>query len=108
MKIIKIGTWILIFATNNIGKLEEIKKILNKHQIYSLKEKDININIIEDQQTFLDNARKKAIEIYRISGEETIADDSGLCIDCLNGFPGVMAHRFLGENISGKITEVHK
>lgn len=92
----------MIFATNNIGKLEEIKKILNKHQIYSLKEKGININIIEDQQTFLGNARKKAIEIYKVSGEETIADDSGLCINCLNKFPGVMTHRFLGENIPDK------
>ena len=93
----------MIFATNNTGKLEEIRKILNKHQIYSLKEKGININIVENQPTFLGNARKKAIEIYKVSGEETIADDSGLCINCLNKFPGVMTHRFLGKNISDKI-----
>lgn len=93
----------MIFATNNKNKLQELKKILNKYKIYSLKEKNININIIEDQRTFLENAKKKAIEIYKIAHEETIADDSGLCINCLSGFPGVMTHRFLGENISDKI-----
>lgn len=87
----------MIFATNNKNKLEEIKKILTEYKIYSLKEKNININIIEDQSTFLDNAKKKALEIYKITHEATIADDSGLCINCLKGFPGVRTSRFLGE-----------
>ena len=46
---------------------------------------------------------KKAKEIYEISHEETIADDSGLCINCLNGFPGVMTHRFLGEEATDRM-----
>ena len=56
----------MILATNNKGKLEEIKKILSSYEIYSLKEKGINIDVIEDQDTILGNARKKAIEIYHL------------------------------------------
>lgn len=104
----------MIIATNNKGKLEEIKKILNEYKIYSLKEKGIDIEVVEDQDTFLENAKKKATEIYNITKEETIADDSGLCINALNGFPGVMTHRFLGEDATDEarnnylIKEVNK
>lgn len=104
----------MIVATNNKGKLEEIKKILSDYEIYSLKQKNIDIDVIEDQDTFLGNAKKKAMEIYEIAREETIADDSGLCIDALGGYPGVMTHRFLGEDATDKmkneylINEVNK
>lgn len=104
----------MILATNNKGKLEEIRKILTDYKIYSLKDKNIDIDVEEDQDTFLGNATKKAKEIYEISHEETIADDSGLCINCLNGFPGVMTHRFLGDEATDRmrneylINEVNK
>ena len=104
----------MIIATNNKGKIEEIKKILKDDQVFSLKEKNIMIDVEEDKNSFLENAEKKAIEIYNIAKEETIADDSGLCINCLNGFPGVMTHRFLGENATDRmrneylINEVNK
>lgn len=87
----------MIVATNNKGKIAEIKKILSEYDIYSLKEKGIDIDVVEDQDSFLGNAKKKALEIYNIALEPVIADDSGLCIDCLDGYPGVMTHRFLGE-----------
>lgn len=104
----------MIIATNNKGKLEEIRNILQGYEIYSLKDKNIDIDVEEDEDSFLGNAQKKAIEIYKISNEETIADDSGLCINCLNGFPGVMTHRFLGDNATDRmrneylINEVNK
>lgn len=104
----------MIVATNNKGKLEEIRKILNDYKIYSLKDKNINVDVEEDQDTFVGNAKKKAIEIYNITHEETISDDSGLCINCMNGFPGVMTHRFLGDDATDKmrneylINEVNK
>ena len=104
----------MIVATNNKGKLEEIKKILSEYKIYSLKEKGIDSEVIEDQDTFLGNAKKKAMEIYNLAHEEVIADDSGLCINSLNGFPGVMTHRFLGDNATDRmrneylINEVNK
>lgn len=87
----------MIFATNNSGKIREIKDILDM-DIKSLKEANLNIEIEEDQESFYGNAYKKAREIYEITKEEVIADDSGLCITALDGFPGVLTHRFLGEN----------
>lgn len=87
----------MILATNNKGKLKEIKEIFNEYEIYSLKDKNIDIDVIEDADTFYGNALKKAKEIYELTKEEVIADDSGLCINALNDFPGVLTHRFLGE-----------
>ncbi len=88
----------MILATNNKGNLMEIKAILEEYEIYSLKDKNIDIDVLEDEDTFYGNALKKAREIYKISGEPVIADDSGLCITALNDFPGVFTHRFLGED----------
>jgi len=93
----------MIIATNNENKLNEVRKILTGYEVYSLKEKEIYLEISEDQKTFLGNAKKKAIEAYKIAKEETIADDSGLCINCLDGFPGVMTNRFLGENVNDRM-----
>ena len=87
----------MIVASNNKSKIEEIKSILNR-DISSLKDKNINIDIIEDGKTFIENATKKAKAIYELTHEEVIADDSGLSIDCLNGFPGVLTNRFLGDS----------
>ena len=88
----------MILATNNKGKLREIKEILNEYNIKSLEEVNINIEVDEDQDSFYGNALKKAKEIYEIAREATIADDSGLCIDYFNDWPGVYTARFLGEN----------
>ena len=90
----------MIVATNNQGKLIEIKEILNRKDIYSLKDKNINCDIDENGNTFLENAKKKAKYIYKLTHEDVIADDSGLCINCLDGFPGVNTHRFLGDSAS--------
>lgn len=88
----------MILATNNSGKLKEIKEILKDYEIYSLKEKGLEIDVLEDADTFYGNALKKAKTIYNLVKEPVIADDSGLCITALNDFPGVFTHRFLGEN----------
>lgn len=88
----------MIVATNNKGKLEELKKIFNEFQLYSLSEKGIDIDVVEDEDTFYGNALKKAKEIYELVNEPVIADDSGLCITAFNDWPGVFTHRFLGEN----------
>lgn len=93
----------MIIATNNKGKLEEIRKIFKEYNIYSLKDKNIDIDVVEDEDTFLGNAKKKAREIYLVAKEATIADDSGLCINCLDGFPGVMTHRFLGDDATDRM-----
>lgn len=88
----------MILATNNKGKIKEIKSILKEFELISLKEAKIDIDVEEDADTFYGNALKKAKEIYDLTKESVIADDSGLCIEGLNGFPGVLTHRFLGEN----------
>jgi len=90
----------MIIATNNKGKIAELKRILTDYELYSLKDKNIEIDVLEDANTFVGNATKKAIEIYNLTQEETIADDSGLCITALDDFPGVMTHRFLGPDAS--------
>lgn len=92
----------MIAATNNKGKLREIRAILEEYEIFSLREKNVLIDVLEDKDTFLGNAKKKALEIYQLTNEAVIADDSGLCIDMLDGFPGVMTHRFLGDEASDK------
>lgn len=87
----------MILATNNKGKLKEIKEIFDTYEIYSLKEKNIEIDVVEDANSFYGNAYKKAKKIYELTNEPVIADDSGICITALNDFPGVETHRFLGE-----------
>ena len=86
----------MVFASNNKGKLEEIREILG-NDIKSLKDISLDIDVVEDADSFYGNASKKAREIYEACREAVIADDSGLCIDALDGFPGVKTARFLGE-----------
>ena len=87
----------MIFATNNEGKLRELKSIFGNKNIVSLNEKGIRIEVEEDQDSFYGNASKKAKELFKVVGLPVIADDSGLCINALNGFPGVYTHRFLRD-----------
>lgn len=89
----------LLIATGNAGKVREIKAIFNGvyDEIVSLKDEGINIDVVEDGDTFLANARKKAYEISLLVDCDVLADDSGLCVDCLNGEPGVYSARYAGE-----------
>lgn len=88
----------LIIASNNAHKLEEIKAILSGFfdEIVSMREAGIDHETIEDGETFMENAVKKAREIAEISGCCAIADDSGICVDALDGAPGIYSARFSG------------
>lgn len=90
----------IIFATKNNGKIKEVKAILSDlpFEIISMQQAGINTEVIEDGETFTQNALKKATEIAKISGKITLADDSGLEIDFLDKKPGVLSARYLGEN----------
>ena len=77
----------IVVATNNKGKLKEIKEILNEYELLTLEEVRVNIKVKEDAKTFKGNALKKAREVFRVTNMPCIADDSGLCIDILGGFP---------------------
>lgn len=90
----------LIIASNNAHKLEEIKAILGDlfEEIVSMREAGIDHETIEDGSTFMENAIKKAREIAEISGCCAIADDSGICVDALDGAPGIFSARFCGRH----------
>ena len=88
----------ILIATNNQGKLKEIKQILHEYELLTLKDINCNIEVEEDQESFEGNSLKKAKKISELTKMPCIADDSGLCIDAFNGWPGVHTARFLGEN----------
>ncbi len=87
----------IVIATNNLGKQKEMKAILKNYELLTLKDIKCQIEVVEDQETFEGNAKKKAKEIGDIANLGCIADDSGLEIAALNGWPGVYTARFLGE-----------
>lgn len=90
----------ILAATNNAGKVREIKNILSGEEIevISLKEAGIEIDPEENGITFEENALIKARAVAKASGMPTISDDSGLCVDYLDGAPGVYSARYAGEN----------
>ena len=88
----------IVMATNNKGKLKEVREILNDYEILSLSDLNCEIDVEEDKDTFEGNSLKKAREISKLLKMPCIADDSGLCIEALKGFPGVKTARFLGED----------
>lgn len=89
----------LVIASNNQGKVREIKEILGSFfdDVISLKEGGYAIDVVEDGTTFEENAAKKAREVMELTGYAALADDSGLAVDALNGAPGVYSARFSGE-----------
>jgi XTP/dITP diphosphohydrolase len=94
----------IIIASNNKHKIDEIKNILKDfpYEVLSMSEAGINLDVEENGKTFSENAYKKAAEIAGISGEITLADDSGLEVYALNGAPGVYSARFAGEHGNDK------
>lgn len=83
----------MIFASNNKGKIKEIKEIFNDYEIKSLSEAGIDIDIVEDGKTIYENAYKKAKAIFDLTGIPTLADDSGLIFTELVDWPGVNTKR---------------
>jgi len=90
----------LLVATTNPGKFAEVKSFLAglPLRILSLKDLDHPPSVIEDGRTFEENALKKARTLADFSGLLTLADDSGLEVDALNGAPGIYSARYAGED----------
>lgn len=88
----------IVIATQNENKVAEIKEMLKGTGIeaVSLRDLNIDVDVVEDGNTFEENAYKKALEIMKITGMPTLADDSGLEVDALDGAPGVYSARFAG------------
>jgi len=91
-----------IVATSNMGKLKEIREVLESlhYNVISMREAGIEAEIEETGKTFEENALIKAHEVHKITGKTVMADDSGLVVDCLDGAPGIYSSRFAGENAS--------
>lgn len=88
----------ILFATTNKHKLNEVKKILKKHEVISLSDLNDTDVVIEDGESFKENAAIKARYYYLKYHIPTIADDSGLCIEYLNNYPGIYSARFLSTD----------
>ncbi|MBE6444497.1 MAG: RdgB/HAM1 family non-canonical purine NTP pyrophosphatase [Alphaproteobacteria bacterium] len=85
----------LLLATHNQGKITELKSMLSPYNIEVLSALDLELPDIEETgTTFAENAILKATELSAISGLPCLADDSGLCVDALDGRPGVYSARY--------------
>ena len=92
-------THALVVATQNRGKLDELRALLAPLGVQVLSPQDVakrEITVIEDGDTFDANAKKKAQTVAGITMMLTVADDSGLEVDALGGAPGVRSARFAG------------
>ena len=90
----------LVIASNNKNKVREIKEILGDRfdAVIPMREAGIELDVVEDADSFMGNARKKAVEAAALLPDDAVlADDSGLCVDALGGAPGVYSARYAGE-----------
>lgn len=89
---------VILVATTNPGKVRELKAMLDAPVEFKTLANFPGIGeVVEDGATFAENARKKAIEYAKATGLWTLADDSGLVVDALDGAPGVRSARFCGD-----------
>ena len=93
-----------VLASHNPGKIKEMSAILAQFgvEVVSPRELGITVDVEETGTTFAENAMLKAKAICAASGLPAIADDSGLCVDALNGGPGVYSARYGGEGLDDK------
>ena len=91
----------IILATKNKGKVADFEKLTENMniEVISFLDEEINFpDVVEDGETFEENSVKKALEIAKYTGMITVSDDSGLCVEALNGAPGIYSARYSGEN----------
>ena len=94
----------LLIATNNQGKVREFQELLRglPYELMTPNELGIKLDVEESGKTYQENARIKAVAFAKASGLLTLADDSGLEVDALNGEPGLKSSRYAGEGASDK------
>jgi len=98
----------MVYGSSNANKVKDIKAIIKAHgaeiEVLSLKDIGFSGDIIEDGKTFEENSKIKAVAVKKFCDENNIeydiitTDDAGLCVECLNGEPGVYSARYAGEN----------
>jgi len=100
----------IIFASNNAGKIKEMNYLINKNlngfeiDLLGLKDVGFTDEIVENGETFEENAEIKARAVFDKTGMICFADDSGLCVDYLNGAPGIYSARY-GNGVPGEGTK---
>ncbi len=90
-----------VIASNNSHKIEEFKRIMSALDVEVVSAKDAGLDFSDVEETgltFADNSLIKAMYAFEKSGLPSIADDSGLCVDALDGRPGIYSARYGGEN----------
>ena len=97
----------MIYGISNLNKVKDIKSIIKAHgadmEVISLKDIGFTGEIVEDGKTFEENSEIKAVAVKQFCDKNNIeydiitTDDAGLCVDCLNGEPGVYSARYAGE-----------
>jgi XTP/dITP diphosphohydrolase len=89
----------LLVGTTNLGKLDEVQGYLTRLSLKTLALQSLGTwpAVVEDGATYEDNALKKARTLAEYSGQLTLADDSGLEVDALNGAPGIYSARYCGD-----------
>lgn len=92
----------IVFATGNENKMKEIREILGDLglEVISMKEAGITADIVEDGESFEENAMIKAKAVSKLCDDIVLADDSGLEVDYLDKAPGIYSSRFMGEDTS--------
>jgi XTP/dITP diphosphohydrolase len=90
----------IVLATRNLGKLREMRGLLGglKVEVLSLADCPDAPEVVEDGKSFRENALKKARAVADFTGLPALSDDSGLCVDALDGAPGIYSARFAGED----------
>lgn len=86
----------IVLASGNKGKIAEFRAILKGYNILTPRDVGVVLDVEETGETFFDNALIKAKALYELCGKPAVADDSGLCVDALNGAPGVFSARYSG------------
>ena len=97
----------IIMATNNEGKIRELKKLLSKYEILSQREAGIeDLDVEENGETFEENAIIKVNSIKNLVGTNVyiIAEDSGICVEALNGYPGTKTKRAAQEELGREVS----
>jgi XTP/dITP diphosphohydrolase len=95
----------LVLATSNRGKIREIKEMCDDYEVIAYSDLIDEFEIVEDGETFKENALIKARAVYKALKDEdaiVIADDSGISIDILDGAPGIYSARFAGEGATDR------
>lgn len=93
----------LIFASNNINKLKQVKLLLDTDRVILPKDADVmDFDVVEDGKDLRENAYKKAKELYDIKKTMVFSDDTGLFVNALDGRPGIYSHRYAGDKATDK------